>query len=78
MRFMSTLATISDLLDAPGELDAEAGDLALAHASVGVRAAHFAPMGIALMVTLARPSARHSLPSCRRRGTRPTTISRRG
>jgi nitric oxide dioxygenase len=53
MRFMSTLATISDLLDAPEELEREAGDLALAHAGVGVRAAHFAPMGIALMVTLA-------------------------
>ena len=53
MRFMSTLATISDLLDAPEELEEEAGELALAHAGVGVRAAHFAPMGIALMVTLA-------------------------
>ena len=53
MRFMSTLATIADLLDAPDELEEEASDLALAHANVGVRAAHFAPMGVALMVTLA-------------------------
>jgi hemoglobin-like flavoprotein len=53
MRFMSTLATISDLLGTPEELESEAGDLALAHAGVGVRAAHFKPMGIALMVTLA-------------------------
>jgi hemoglobin-like flavoprotein len=53
MRFMSTLATIADLLDAPAELEVEAGDLARAHAGLGVRAAHFAPMGIALMVTLA-------------------------
>ena len=53
MRFMSTLATIADLLDAPAELGSEIAHLATAHAGVGVRAAHFAPMGIALMVTLA-------------------------
>ena len=53
MRFMSTLATIADLLDAPAELGFEIADLAHAHAGVGVRAAHFAPMGVALMVTLA-------------------------
>ena len=53
MRFMSTLATIADLLDAPAELASEIAHLATAHAGVGVRAAHFAPMGIGLMVTLA-------------------------
>ena len=53
MRFMSTLATIDDLLDAPAELSSEIEDLATAHTGVGVRAAHFAPMGVALMVTLA-------------------------
>lgn len=53
MRFMSTLATIADLLDAPAELGSEIAGLAAAHAGLGVRAAHFAPMGIALMVTLA-------------------------
>ena len=53
MRFMSTLATIADLLDAPAELGTEIDELAKAHAGVGVQAAHFAPMGAALMVTLA-------------------------
>ncbi|MFO1208561.1 MAG: globin domain-containing protein [Amaricoccus sp.] len=53
MRFMSTLATIADLLDEEDELEDEAGDLARAHAGLGVRAPHFAPMGVALMVTLA-------------------------
>ena len=53
MPFMSTLATIADLLDAPAELAAEIDELAKAHAGIGVRAANFAPMGAALMVTLA-------------------------
>jgi nitric oxide dioxygenase len=53
MRFMSTLATIADLLDAPAELGSEIAHLAAAHADVGVRAAHFAPMGVAVLVTLA-------------------------
>ena len=53
MRFMSTLATIADLLDTPAELRSEIADLARAHAGVGVRSVHFAPMGVALMVTLA-------------------------
>jgi nitric oxide dioxygenase len=53
MRFMSTLATIADLLEAPGELATEIDELAKAHAGLGVQAAHFAPMGAALMVTLA-------------------------
>jgi nitric oxide dioxygenase len=53
MRFMSTLATIADLLDAPDDLAGEIDDLAAAHSGLGVKAAHFSPMGIALMVTLA-------------------------
>ena len=50
---MSTLATIADLLDAPAELGTEIDELARAHAGVGVQVAYFAPMGAALMVTLA-------------------------
>jgi len=53
MRFMSTLATIADLLGDPVALGPEVDDLANAHARIGVRAAHFTPMGMALMVTLA-------------------------
>ena len=53
MRFMTTLATIADLLEAPDELSDEIDDLAKAHAGLGVKAAHFAPMGAALMATLA-------------------------
>jgi len=52
MRFMATLATIADLLDDPETLGPELESLARAHAGIGVRAAHFAPMGSALMVTL--------------------------
>jgi nitric oxide dioxygenase len=53
MRFMSTLATIADLLDEPDELADEVDYLARAHAGIGVRAAHFVPMRSALLVTLA-------------------------
>jgi hemoglobin-like flavoprotein len=53
MRFMSTLATIADLLGNPEALGPELEGLAKAHAKIGVRAAHFTPMGMALMVTLA-------------------------
>lgn len=52
MRFMSTLATIADLSDDPEALADELAELARAHARVGVRPEHFAPMGLALMVTL--------------------------
>jgi hemoglobin-like flavoprotein len=52
MRFMSTLATIADLVDDPEALAGELDELARAHARVGVRAAHFPPMGSALLVTL--------------------------
>jgi hemoglobin-like flavoprotein len=53
MRFMSTLATIADLLDTPDELADEVDYLARAHQGIGVRAAHFLPMRSALLVTLA-------------------------
>jgi nitric oxide dioxygenase len=52
MRFMSTLATIADIVGDPAALGTELDELATAHASVGVRPEHFAPMGEALMVTL--------------------------
>lgn len=52
MRFMSTLATIAELLDDPEALATETAALARAHAQLGVVRAHFAPMGLALMVTL--------------------------
>ncbi len=52
MRFMSTLATIADLLAEPEALGPELDDLAAAHAGLGVKAAHFVPMRSALMVTL--------------------------
>lgn len=53
MRFMSTLTTIADVLGDSDALDAELTELAASHTRIGVRAAHFAPMGVALMVTLA-------------------------
>lgn len=52
MRFMSTLATIADLLGDPEALDTELDKLAAGHFRIGVRPEYFAPMGIALMVTL--------------------------
>ena len=53
MRFMSTLATSPTCWTPRPEFGSESAHLAAAHAGVGVRAAHFAPMGVALMVTLA-------------------------
>jgi hemoglobin-like flavoprotein len=52
MRFMSTLATIADLLDEPSTLGTELEGLGRAHAGLGVQAQDFAPMGSALLVTL--------------------------
>jgi hemoglobin-like flavoprotein len=52
MRFMSTLATIADMLEDPEALGSELDDLATAHARVGVRPEYFAPMGEALIATL--------------------------
>ena len=65
MRFMSTLATIADLLEAPDELGDEIDDLARAHAGIGVRAHHFPPMGSAVMVTLAETLGREFTPELR-------------
>lgn len=52
MRFMTTLTTIAELLDAPDELADELDALAHAHRGIGIRAEHFAAVGAALMVTL--------------------------
>ena len=52
MRFMTTLTTIADLLEAPEELASEIDELATAHASLGIRGRDFEPVGSALMVTL--------------------------
>ena len=52
MRFMSTLVTMANLLDDPDAFAAGIDRLAALHSRVGVRAAHFTPMGFALLVTL--------------------------
>jgi nitric oxide dioxygenase len=52
MKFFSTLDTIVELLHDMDALDSEVADLARSHASLGVMARHFEPMGSALMVTL--------------------------
>ena len=52
MRFMTTLVLIAEFLDEPERLGPALDALTRAHARVGVRAAHFAPMGSALLVTL--------------------------
>jgi nitric oxide dioxygenase len=52
MRFMSTLVILAGLLDDPDAFAAGIDRLASVHTRAGVRAAHFAPMGHALLVTL--------------------------
>ena len=52
MRFMSTLVTMANLLDDPRAFAAGIDRLAALHSRVGVSAAHFTPMGFALLVTL--------------------------
>lgn len=52
MKFMSTLMTLADLLDEPELFQTELDDLARSHATVGVKAEYYAPMGSALLVTL--------------------------
>ena len=52
MRFMSTLAMMANLLDDPDGFAAGIDRLVAVHARAGVRAAHFKPMGHALLVTL--------------------------
>ncbi|MCB1352064.1 MAG: globin [Rhodobacteraceae bacterium] len=52
MKFFSTLNTVFDMLHEPKTADAEMSDLAGSHATLGVKASHFAPMREALRVTL--------------------------
>ena len=54
MRFLSTLAVIVDNLHDPGAMSDRYADLGTAHRALGVRAAHFEPMGAALIETLER------------------------
>ena len=53
MRFMSTLSAIVDNLHSPGAMAERYADLGVGHRALGVTAADFAPMGQALMDTLA-------------------------
>jgi hemoglobin-like flavoprotein len=52
MKFMATLVTMAKLLDDPEAFAAGVERLTAVHVHAGVRAAHFAPMGHALLVTL--------------------------
>lgn len=52
MRFMSTLATIAEVLDDPVAREERIRPLARVHAALGTEPAHFVPMGSALLVTL--------------------------
>lgn len=52
MRFMSTLAVIVQHLDDPAALEPYLQRLAQGHAAFGVEAAHFKPMGQALIDTM--------------------------
>ncbi len=51
MRFMSTLAVITDALTTPNVFHDEITRLAEGHRAMGVKAAHFAPLGDALFDT---------------------------
>jgi nitric oxide dioxygenase len=52
MRFLSTLGTILDDIDNPETLRPHVERLAKGHAAVGVKPAHFVPMGEALVRTM--------------------------
>ena len=79
MRFMSTLATIADLLDAPGRARGRGGRSgAGARGPRGAGGAFRADGDRADGRRWPRRSGRPSRPSCRRRGTRPMTISPSG
>lgn len=52
MKFMSSMAMIAEVVGDPDVLARATAGLARAHASLGVRPEHFAPMGHALLVTL--------------------------
>jgi len=51
MKFMTTMAVITDALTTPSVFDAEISRLSAGHAAIGVEARHFAPMGDALLDT---------------------------
>lgn len=51
MRFMSTLAVITDALTTPSVLKEEVSRLAEGHKALGVEAKHYAPLGDALLDT---------------------------
>ncbi|WP_424931671.1 globin domain-containing protein [Amaricoccus macauensis] len=66
MKFFSTLNAIFDMLSDPDASQAEATELAEAHSSLGVKAAHFAPMRKALDITLAETLGPDFTPEIRR------------
>lgn len=53
MKFMSTLGTVVECLDAPEGMAGHLRELGRTHATLGVKIEHFAPMGEALIETLA-------------------------
>lgn len=52
MKFMTTLGTIIGAIEDPEALGHRFAELGRGHALIGVKAAHFAPMGEALIETL--------------------------
>lgn len=52
MKFMTTLGYVVENIDRPEALGDKFEELGRVHAMIGVRAAHFAPMGEALVDTL--------------------------
>lgn len=52
MKFMTTLGIVIENLDHPEALGERFAELGRGHALIGVKAAHFAPMGEALIETL--------------------------
>lgn len=52
MKFMTTLGIVIENIDHPVRLGDRFGELGKGHALIGVKAAHFAPMGEALIDTL--------------------------
>jgi len=53
MKFMTTLGLVIENFETPDRLGERFADLGRGHALIGVKAAHFAPMGEALIETLA-------------------------
>ncbi|MCU9848687.1 globin domain-containing protein [Defluviimonas sp. WL0024] len=52
MKFMTTLGIVIENLESPEALGERFAELGRGHALIGVKAAHFAPMGEALIETL--------------------------